>query len=195
MIVEMITGDTFEAALENRIFNPLNLRNTTFPVSNSNHMTGDYSHGYLDVDGALKDYTVSDHSIQWGAGGIISDLSDLSLWAGALGEGLLISEAMQEERLKWSPYSENGVFKYGLGIFYLGDFFGHDGGCIGFNAALFYLPTKRATFIVLLNQSNNYTGAITIFAGLANKVFPGIFQGEGVEQIPARDTPPQMPTG
>ncbi len=187
MIIEKVTGNTYEEALDRRIFKPLNLNSTTFPVVHSTHMTGNYSHGYLEVGGVLKDYTVSDHSIQWGAGGIISDLSDLGLWAKVLGEGLLISKEMQDERLKWSPYSENGIFKYGMGIFYLGDFIGHDGGCIGFNTALFYLPAKKATFIILLNQSNDYTGANNIFLGLANKVFPGIFQTESIENIPVTE--------
>ena len=150
-------------------------------------MTGNYSHGYLDYDGVLKDYTVSDHSIQWGAGGIISDLPDLKLWAYAMGEGILISQEMQNERLKCSLYSENGLFKYGLGIFYLGDFLGHDGGCIGFNTVVFYLPKKKATFVILLNQSNDYTGAIDIFASLADKVFPGIFKDENILDIPLRE--------
>ena len=187
MIIEKITGNTYEKALDRRIFKPLNLSNTTFPVVHSIHMTGNYSHGYLEVDGVLKDYTVSDHSIQWGAGGMISDLSDLKLWAEVLGEGLLISKEMQDERLKWSPYSESGIFKYGLGVFYLGDFLGHDGGCIGFNTALFYLPAKKASFIILLNQSNDFTGANNIFVGLANKVFPGIFQAESLVNIPATE--------
>jgi len=187
MIIEEITGNTYEKALDRRIFKPLNLSNTTFPVVHSNHMTGNYSHGYLEVDHVLKDYTVSDHSIQWGAGGMISDLSDLKLWAEVLGEGLLISKEMQDERLKWSPYSESGIFKYGLGVFYLGVFLGHDGGCIGFNTALFYLPAKKATFIILLNQSNDFTGANNIFVGLANKVFPGIFQAESLVNIPATE--------
>jgi len=190
MIIEMITGNTYEEALDRRIFKSLNLSNTTFPVVHSIHMTGKYSHGYLELDGVLKDYTVSDHSIQWGAGGMISDLSDLKLWAEVLGEGLLINKEMQHERLKWSPHSESGIFKYGLGIFYLGDFLGHDGGCIGFNTALFYLPAKKATFIILLNQSNDFTAANSIFVGLANKVFPGIFQTEGLENIPVIENLP-----
>lgn len=90
--------------------------------------------------------------------------------------------------------SESGIFKYGLGIFYLGAFIGHDGGCIGFNTALFYLPAKKATFIVLLNQSNNYTGAINIFIGLANKVFPGIFDVERIDGTPATDVFPLAPS-
>jgi len=187
MIIEKITGNTYEEELHKRLFKALNLKNTTFPVVHSIHMTGNYSHGYLEVDGVLKDYTVSDHSIQWGAGGMISDLSDLKVWAQALGEGLLVSKEIQVERLKWSPYSENGLFKYGLGVFYLGDFLGHDGGCIGFNTALFYLPNKKATFIILLNQSNNFTGADNIFVSLANKVFPGIFQEEDLLDIPVTE--------
>ena len=190
MIIEQITGNTLETALESMIFSPLNLRHTSFPIRYSTHMTGHYSHGYLYVDGILTDYTVTDHSIQWGAGGIISDLADLKTWAEALGEGLLISPRMQAERLKWSPYSVNGIFKYGLGIFYLGDFIGHDGGCIGFNAALFYLPSRKATFIILLNQSNDYTGALDLFMGLANKVFPGVFQAESLKRIPLREVLP-----
>ena len=189
MIIEMVTGNTYEDELRSRIFDRLHLTSTTFPVAHSTHMTGNYSHGYLEIDGALKDYTVSDHSIQWGAGGMISDLSDLKLWAHGMGEGTLISQEMQNERLKWSPYSQSGLFKYGLGIFYIGDFLGHDGGCIGFNTALFYLPKKKATFVILLNQSNDYTGANSIFAGLADKVFPGIFEDENLLDIPVSEKP------
>jgi D-alanyl-D-alanine carboxypeptidase len=187
MIIETVTGNTYEDELKSRIFDRLNLNSTTFPVANSTHMTGNFSHGYLEVDGALKDHTVSNHSIQWGAGGMISDLSDLKLWAHALGQGTLISQEMQNERLRWSPYSQSGLFKYGLGIFYIGSFFGHDGGCIGFNTALFYLPKKKATFVILLNQSNDFTGANSIFAGLADKVFPGIFEDENLLDIPVSE--------
>lgn len=187
MIIEMVTGNTLENELKSRIFDRLNLSNTTFPVAHSTQMTGSYSHGYLEADGQLKDYTVSDHSIQWGAGGVISDLSDLKLWAHAMGEGILISQEMQHERLKWSPYSQSGLFRYGLGIFYIGDFLGHDGGCIGFNTALFYLPEKKAVFVILLNQSNDYSGAINIFVGLADRVFPGIFQDEDFLDIPSSE--------
>jgi len=187
MIIEMVTGNTYENELKSRIFDRLNLTSTTFPVAHSTHMTGNYSHGYLEVDGALKDYTISDHSIQWGAGGMISDLSDLKLWAHAMGEGILISQEMQNERLKWSPYSQSGLFRYAMGIFYIGDFLGHDGGCIGFNTALFYLPKRKATFVILLNQSNDYTGANNIFASLADKVFPGIFEGENLLDIPVSE--------
>jgi len=55
MIIEKITGNTYEEALDRTIFKPLNLSNTTFPVVHSIHMTGNYSHGYLEVDGVLKD--------------------------------------------------------------------------------------------------------------------------------------------
>ena len=184
MIIEMITGHTYEDELNSRIFERLNLSNTTFPVAYSNHMTGNFSHGYLEVDGLLKDYTVCDHSIQWGAGGMISNLSDLMMWASVLGEGGLISQEMQDERLDWSPHSENGLFRYGLGVFYIGDFVGHDGGCIGFNTALFYLPEQKAIFVILLNQSNDFSGANSFFAGLADLVFPGIFQGDSLSDVP-----------
>ena len=183
-IIEYITGNTYEEELKTRIFEPLNLKYTTYPVVYSNKMTGPYSHGYHSIDGVLKDYTECNHSVQFGMGGVISNLPDLKTYAECLGEGFLLSEEMQEKRLKWSSFSENGPFKYGLGIFYMGDFIGHDGGAIGYNSALFYNPQNKSTFIILFNQSPNFDAALLTFAEMAEIIFPGsIFPHEEKREI------------
>jgi CubicO group peptidase (beta-lactamase class C family) len=40
---------------------------------------------------------------------------------------------------------------YGLGIYSLGGWLGHKGAVSGYNADMFYLPSKNATIIVLVN--------------------------------------------
>jgi D-alanyl-D-alanine carboxypeptidase len=172
MIIEQITGNDLEEEIKKRIITPLGLHNTTFPKDH--YMTGDYSRGYIYEDMVnvkkLKDMTYIDPSMVWAAGAMISNIEDLFIWAKALGEGTLLSENTQKERLKWSPYSVDGPLKYGLGIYYVEDFIGHDGATIGYNTAMFYLPEKKATIVVLLNNETDLITALRVFARMAGVV-------------------------
>jgi len=172
MIIEKITGNKVEDEIQNRIIKPLGLRNTSFPKDI--YMTGDYAGGYMyDVEtGETIEASLMNPSITWAAGGMISNMKDLTIWAEALAEGYLLKENTQKERLQWSTHSVQGMFRYGLGIMYYWDFASHDGATVGYNSSMYYLPARKATIVILLNHENNAMIASFIFLKIACLVLP-----------------------
>jgi D-alanyl-D-alanine carboxypeptidase len=177
MIVEQVTGLELAGAMERYIFEPLGLGDTVFP--DGPEIAGGHSHSYIVVgeDGELYDMTSGiDPSITWAAGAIISTLNDVRVWAKALATGELLEAATHEEQLQWVdvPGMEGaGIgYEYGLGILKLGDFIGHNGEFSGFQATMFYLPSRQATVVVLLNCNVNPTGSQDLFTRIAAILFP-----------------------
>jgi D-alanyl-D-alanine carboxypeptidase len=82
-----------------------------------------------------------------------STIGDLQIWAPALATGNgILSPAIQQQRLVTVPTTLPGL-TYGLGIFRIGDFLGHDGEVYGYNSWMLYSPTQRVTAIVLGSTS------------------------------------------
>jgi D-alanyl-D-alanine carboxypeptidase len=177
MIIEKVTGNRLAVEIQQRITEPLGLSYTS--LANSPDISGQYSHGYEFVgedDKNLIDRTeYLDPSIVWGAGAMISNLKDLKIWANALAKGELLSEAAYKEQLTWVDISEtHGIAeKYGLGIFYLGGLIGHDGRQPGYDTAMFYLPSRDAIFVVLLNKSEAANIALGVLMKIVKIVLPG----------------------
>jgi len=62
--------------------------------------------------------------------------------------------------------------KYGLGVFNFGGFIGHEGKIPGYNCAVYHLPSRDATIIVLLNGYCEGSVARDIFFDVAETVLP-----------------------
>jgi len=169
MIIEQIRGKKIEDEFNTRLFKPLNMNSSFFatdPVINGPHL-----HGFQYENGEYTDVTTFyDPSLAWSAGAVVSTLSDLRTWCVALAEGYLLSESMQRERLTWSGYTDTENYKYCLGIYYTGNFLGHNGGYPGYNTVMYYLPSKKAVFIVA--TSNQSGGADKIFYDISKIVYP-----------------------
>ncbi|MFP4497126.1 MAG: serine hydrolase domain-containing protein [Vulcanimicrobiota bacterium] len=171
MIIEQITGNSLNEEFENRIFKPLGLKNTSYPDGNS--IPAPYTHGYMATndEDELYDVTEINPSIAGSAGAMISDLEDVCTWCEALVSGALLTPQTQQERLKLNGFSdENKNLKYCLGIYYMGDFLGHDGSIFGYNTAMFYLPSRNATIVILSNKQCG--SSLSIFMKLAENLFP-----------------------
>ena len=127
------------------------------------------------LDGTLVDVTALDPSGAWAAGGMGSYLSDLELWAPAFAAGQLITA---ETFAKQTSFNGQSDFQYGLGIMKIWGFLGHDGEIDGYNTAMFYLPEKKATIVVLMNKSSGNSAALELFQAMAKIVFPEQFPAE-----------------
>lgn len=174
MIIEEVTGSSYETVIKDRIIEPLGLSNTS--VADSPEMTGQYSRGYeYKEEGSeeLIDRTeYLDPSIVWAAGAMISNLEDLRVWAKALAEGELLSDASHQEQMDWVDLPDDPASKYGLGVLYVYGLEGHDGRQPGYDAAVFYYPQKQATFVVLFNKAEESSVALGVALKLANIVLP-----------------------
>jgi D-alanyl-D-alanine carboxypeptidase len=85
LIVEAATDRKLGKELARRIFRPLGLRDTFFPV-NRPDIPGRNARGYSlplgQQDGRLLDFTVYNPSLAWAAGNLVSDLGDLERSSG-----------------------------------------------------------------------------------------------------------------
>lgn len=156
-IIEKVTGSKWQSEVKKRIINPLGLKNTW--TANGRDIMGNYAHGYMQMDSAstkLTDVT-SYYDVSWAgaAGDIISDINDIKIYLRALGEGKFYSEKMNEARKQWAI--THGDLKYGLGMFSVGGFLGHNGGIPGFTNFSAYSPEKDCSIIVMYNTQR--TGA------------------------------------
>src|SRR4029450_3539967 len=104
MVIEKVTGKPVGQVFREQIFDPLKLRNTSWP-GDSVGMPRPYAQGFtLQGDFAKPDApsnaTHWNPSWGWTAGELISDIDDLLVYARALGTGHgLLGAASQTERL------------------------------------------------------------------------------------------------
>jgi D-alanyl-D-alanine carboxypeptidase len=158
MIVEAATGRKLGQELARRIFRPLRLRDTVFPV-NRPDIPGPNPRGYslplVDEAGPLLDFTVYNPSLAWGAGNLISDLADLERFFRALLGGRLLPPRLLAQMT--TPV-DTGVpgYGYGLGLEMIqtpsGRLVGHGGAIPGFDNIVFNTQDGRRQLGVMINE-------------------------------------------
>ncbi|MET0235625.1 MAG: serine hydrolase domain-containing protein [Kibdelosporangium sp.] len=95
MLVEKVTGRSYQRALRERITDPIGLCHTYEP-GNDPHLPNPAARGYIGVNDKLVDVTEMNQSIPWAAGSIISTAEDLDKFITALFRGRLIGPAMMQ---------------------------------------------------------------------------------------------------
>ena len=153
-ILEKVSGNDIATQTNQSIISPLGLENTFYPTNNE--LPGNL-HGYgLDPQsGEFEDKTILNPAPADGAGAMISDLSDLGVWARTLYNGDLLNPETQQARLeiqRGEGVSEGSG--YGEGIAKLGDLWGHGGTISGFSTDMWYMPEADATIVVSVNRSD-----------------------------------------
>lgn len=172
MIIEKVTGNKIENEIQERILNPINLDNTSFPVDFSG-IPFPYAHGYeLDDKQSWQDVTVYSPSLLWAAGAMISDINDMKTWVKAYVSGTTNKNTTQKERLAWVDTGRGKNLGFGLGIGNTNGWLGYTGGTRGYNTAAYYLPSEDATIIVFVNTSDYEEDRVSI----ANKIMHDITQ-------------------
>jgi D-alanyl-D-alanine carboxypeptidase len=143
-IVETVTGNTLAQEMQDRLFDPLGMSQSSYPTSPA--MPDPFAHGYASppnsgsatpVPGSQPGYvdiTEVDPSVYGAGGAVISTADDLRVWLGALLDGSLVSPALQEERMRFPPPEKPGDTSYGLGIANYDGAIGHDGSALGYQA-------------------------------------------------------------
>lgn len=144
LIIEQVTGGTYEDYMVNSLLQPNYLYNTTMK------MTDTTAQGYLDADGTngIK----IDSSYFYSAGEIVSTTADMWRWVKAFDEGQLISQQSTDKALSQSKSGNN----YGYGWFLCGDYYYHTG-----NTELFYsialVEKEEDIKIIALSNVNDVT--------------------------------------
>ncbi|MEU0687838.1 serine hydrolase domain-containing protein [Streptomyces uncialis] len=142
MLVQRVTGRTWNQEVERRIVRPLGLRDTSMPAS-SPLIRGPHARNYTRLPSGPVDTTRLNPSVAGAGGAGISSTADLARFHSALFRGTLLRPAELTEMKRTVP-TGLGV-RYGLGVQRLdsldglgcGPLWGHAGGIHGSAANLF----------------------------------------------------------
>lgn len=157
LVIEKVSGHRLVDFIDEEVLRPADLHHTLFPLDAE--FPEPHPRGYTDqtLSGEVEDSTDWNPSWGWAAGAMISNLHDLRRWAKIVATGTLLSPQTQKERLKTLPTGFPGT-SYGLGIFNSDGWIGHNGSIPGYESVTVYLPSKKATLVVLLNTDISYEG-------------------------------------
>lgn len=162
MIVEKVSGKNFGHFLQERIFTPLQMKNTLAYEKGKNDVPH-RAYGHSKEKDGWRQTDQSPTSAVLGDGGIYSSLDDLEKWDRALREHTLLSAAEMQPALTPvqaaggpAKFPEGRAVSYGFGWF-LDPYRGHkrmshDGETIGFRTTIQRFPDDQLTIIVLANR-------------------------------------------
>ena len=165
LLIERVTGDTYEHQVTRRILHPLGLRDTYLPGKNP-RIAGPHNHGYQTMrldDGTtgLRDVSVWGSTDGWAAGDIISTTADLERFTNALFQGRVVRGPLLEEMFTLPQVTDvkNGkpaAYSVGLSMKVLGgrEVWGKTGGRWGYNAAIASTRDGSRTLVYSVNSTD-----------------------------------------
>ncbi|GHC58170.1 beta-lactamase [Streptomyces cinnamoneus] len=177
LVVEKVGGRPLGDFIRENVLAPAGLHATLFPAGAE--FPNPHAQGYTNQTASGKTEDAADWNPSWGwaAGAMISDLEDLRVWARTVATGIfpngetMISAVTQKQRLTTAPTTIPGA-GYGLGIFDVQGWIGHNGSLPGYETLTVHLPKAQATLVVLLNTDIDHDGAepSTLFGEAITKI-------------------------
>ena len=153
ILIEQLSGKSFEECLDERIVQPLALTNTSFLDSRWMPEGKPYASGYtLDSNYDYQDITERYNlSLAYSAGAMLSDMDNVKKWVTNFTSGTLISSAMLAEMESYHPIFDNSA-EYGLGLMrFGGNFLGHTGDVPGCHSIMAQDKERDITIIIFIN--------------------------------------------
>jgi D-alanyl-D-alanine carboxypeptidase len=159
LLVEAVVHHGLGQELRDRIFDPLGLVHTSFPVA-TGRIPGYHAHGYIPTDlvptpdGRPLDVTAVNPSAAWAAGALVSNAADLSRFYRALMSGRLLAPDLLREMKTTIPEdpTDPNLFRYGLGIERVQDpcgaNWGHAGGIVGYEDMAYWNEQTHRTVVL-----------------------------------------------
>ena len=195
IIAEKAGGQDLETLLNQKVFEPLHMKNTYSTISNGNQerLANGYSSspfGFnvpdwlfnflvkkVDKHGRFLNFDNAYHpSLVWSAGGFISNTEDLGLLAQGVFTGKLFSQNLLNQMMKTRVGSAfDFPVIYGLGAMSIktpyGRAYGHTGLIPGFETVNYYFPDHDISLIA--SQNVGPSQVYSVFLGLLDQVFEG----------------------
>ncbi|MFI7015442.1 serine hydrolase domain-containing protein [Streptomyces sp. NPDC050164] len=165
LLIERVTGDSYERQVARRILHPLGLRDTYLPGKNP-RITGRHNHGYQTMrldDGTtgLRDVSVWGTTDGWAAGDIVSTTADLERFTNALFQGRVVRGPLLEEMFTLPEVADfrtgkPAAYSIGLSMKVLGgrEVWGKTGGRWGYNTAIASTRDGSRTLVYSVNSTD-----------------------------------------
>ncbi len=153
-IIEALTGQSYEANLEQVILQPLSLQNTYYQVPPADQSATGYTSNGL----GLVPARIWDRSAAFSAGALSSNVYDLITWDRALTSGKVVSAQSFQEMTTSNGFTDSGGTSYGLGLalskFNKRPIVWHTGQIGGFYAENVVFLDDGFTLVVLTNDQD-----------------------------------------
>lgn len=154
MIIEKVSGQSYDAFLATNIFGPLEMVNSGYDKASD--ILSNRASGYQIKDGHLVNADFIDMSIPFSAGGIYSTVEDMYRWNEALANGKLLSADSIHQMFDVYPETAAYASHYGYGVVITQRFgrtlYYHGGGVNGFSSVIQRYPKERICIVVLSNS-------------------------------------------
>ncbi len=154
-IIEKVSGQSYEAFLEDRIFKPLGLKQTYY--DRTERIIPRRVRGYERGKGGFVNAAYLSMTQPYAAGSLASTVDDLAAWSDAVFSGKLVRKEWLDKAFTSYRLRNGESSGYGHGWF-IGDFAGHrsiehGGGINGFTSYEMTLPEDRVFVAILTNSA------------------------------------------
>ena len=146
-IVELASGQSYEAFLRENIFAPLGMNDSGYDSTAA--ILPQRAAGYVPGAGGLANAPYIDMHVPHGAGALYSTTGDLLRWTQGLFGGKLLQPASLVQMT--TPFKGNYAFGLVVGTGHGRKLISHAGGIDGFVSHLSYFPDEQVTVAVLCN--------------------------------------------
>jgi CubicO group peptidase (beta-lactamase class C family) len=159
-VIEAVTGQPWQVALEERITRPLGL--TTIRYAPDESAVANRALPYTMGQGGVRPAQKVDLSSASGAGGLVGSVRDLARWGQALHHGQVVSAASYAQMVAPTVLPDGRTIPYGFGLEMeqLRGFavIGHSGGIQGGVTDSLYLPEQDLFVAVFVNSDMPQVG-------------------------------------
>jgi CubicO group peptidase (beta-lactamase class C family) len=202
-VIEKISGKTYQNYIMDKLLKPLGMSHSYFDTAGI--VIPKRVRGYRYDGAAFKNADYWSPSMEYAAGGLISNVADLFKWQQGLASGKLLKKETLEKAQTCYQLKDGTASGYGYGWFIktLGSArsIEHEGGLPGFVANEVYFPDQNIFIATLYNSESAPMGELAVsIAGLALgkplqidiQIYPKVFDDyTGVYQLTA-DTGKKM---
>ena len=160
-IMEGASGEEFLYFMQTRVFDPLEMIETTAERMDSLIL---FRAGYYDMDnGKVINAPYVDNSYKWAGGGFISTSEDLVKFGNAMLNNTLFSAEVKEALITPQKLKDGTQTEYGLGFFsgtdeFGREYYGHGGGSVGGCSNLIIYPEEKMVVAVITNDTRAKVG-------------------------------------
>ena len=171
VIIEKITGMTYEDALQDRIFGPLGMDDTGYDHHGT--ILANRAAGYERQGAGYINAPYLDMSLPYSAGSLYSTVEDLYKWDRALYTDQVLPPDLKEKM--FTPYMNDYGYGWAINERSVGETdqtvktIGHGGGINGFNTLITRLPDDEHLVVLLNNTGGTQLGAMT--QGITNILY------------------------
>ena len=162
-IIEKVSGQSYEAFLQENIFTPLKMADTGYDTHD--RILKNRATGYSKRADKIVNSDYLDMTVPYAAGSLYSTVEDLFAWNEALFSDKLLSAKSREAMMT----VDKNDYAYGLAVNQQHNrkMISHGGGINGFNTILARFPEEKITTVVLRNADYGFSSPGKISQDLA----------------------------